>query len=173
MSPVASVFTTAILSTIIIVPVFLGLWYLFKYFCSDVVGPIVRECAPEPKNTVVQDRYSKQQEVWDSFQQIKFQKVNLRGTTLKQMMEEHPEYLPEEAMLWMIFEDCQDMGIQMNIPYADRLTNASYAREQHDKIQEKYKDRSTYKTQPLPGRTPLTREQVAAKYAAERNANKQ
>ena len=75
----------------------------------------------------------------------------------------------KEAQMYMIFEDYQDMGIKMDIAYADRLTEASYEREQMAELEKHFPtQQATYKAEPLPGRTPLTREEVAAKYAAQK-----
>lgn len=149
----------ALLAIFFVIIVFGGLGVL-------ILSPIERALDKvADKNTP--DRYKKQQEVWDSYQQIHFKKVNLRGTTIKQMMEKE-HCLPEEAELFMIGEDMEDMGIKMNIAYADRLTHASYVRQKYNEVHNKFQDNTHYETQALPGRTPLTREQVAAKYAAQK-----
>lgn len=44
----------------------------------------------------------------------------------------------KEAQMYMIFEDCQDMGIKMNIAYADRLTGASDEREQMARLEKQF-----------------------------------
>lgn len=131
-----------------------------------ILGPVEKAIDDvSEKITPIPDRYKKQQEVWDSYIYIKDHRKNLRGTTVEEMRKRE-NCTEKEAQLYMIFEDCQDMGIKMNIAYADRLTGASYEREQMAKINKQFPmQKATYETEALPGRTPLTREEVAAKYA--------
>lgn len=137
----------------------LGLGCIILPPIEKAIDDTAEKIAPTP------DRYKKQQEVWDSYQYIKFHRKNLRGTTVEEMRKRE-NCTEKEAQLYMIFEDCQDMGIKMNIAYADRLTGASYEREQMAKINKQFPmQKATYETEALPGRTPLTREEVAAKYA--------
>ena len=126
---------------------------------EKAIDDTAERIAPTP------DRYKKQQEVWDSYIYIKDHRKNLRGTTVEEMRKRE-NCTEKEAQLYMILEDCQDMGIKMNIAYADRLTGASYEREQMAKLEKQFPmQQATYQTETLPGRTPLTREEVAAKYA--------
>ena len=131
-----------------------------------ILGPVEKAIDDvSEKITPTPDRYKKQQEVWDSYIYIKDHRKNLRGTTVEEMRKRE-NCTEKEAQLYMIFEDCQDMGIKMNIAYADRLTGASYEREQMAKFDKQFPmQKATYETEALPGRTPLTREEVAAKYA--------
>lgn len=93
---------------------------------------------------------------------------NLRGTTTEEMCKRE-NCTEKEAQMYMIFEDCQDMGIKMNIAYADRLTGASDEREQMARLEKQFPtQQATYQTETLPGRTRLTREEVAAKYTAQK-----
>ena len=126
---------------------------------QKAIDDTAEKIAPTP------DRYKKQQEVWDSYIYIKDHRKNLRGTTVEEMRKRE-NCTEKEAQLYMIFEDCQDMGIKMNIAYADRLTGASYEREQMAKLEKQFPmQQATYQTETLPCRTRLTREEVAAKYA--------
>ena len=84
-------------------------------------------------------------------------------------MREREHCTEKEAQLYMIFEDCQDMGIKMNIAYADRLTGVSDEQAQRAKFEKQFPtQQATYRTETLPGHTRLTREEVAAKYAAQK-----
>lgn len=129
---------------------------------EKAIDDTAEKIAPTP------DRYKKQQEVWDSYQYIKFHHKNLRGTTTEEMCKRE-NCTEKEAQMYMIFEDCQDMGIKMNIAYADRLTGASDEREQMARLEKQFPtQQATYQTETLPGHTRLTREEVAAKYAAQK-----
>lgn len=137
----------------------LGLGCMILPPIEKAIDDTAEKIAPTP------DRYKKQQEVWDSYIYIKDHRKNLRGTTVEEIRKRE-NCTEKEAQLYMIFEDCQDMGIKMNIAYADRLTGASYEREQMAKINKQFPmQKATYETEALPGRTPLTREEVTAKYA--------
>ena len=137
----------------------LGLGCMILPPIEKAIDDTAEKIAPTP------DRYKKQQEVWDSYQYIKFHHKNLRGTTTEEMCKRE-NCTEKEAQMYMIFEDCQDMGIKMNIAYADRLTGASDEREQMARLEKQFPtQQATYQTETLPGRTPLTREEVAAKYA--------
>lgn len=140
----------------------LGLGCMILPPIEKAIDDTAEKIAPTP------DRYKKQQEVWDSYQYIKFNGKNLRGTTVEQMRER--EHCTEkEAQLYMIFEDCQDMGIKMNIAYADRLTGVSDEQAQRAKLEKQFPtQQATYETETLPGHTRLTREEVAAKYTAQK-----
>lgn len=64
------------------------------------------------------------------------------------------------------------MGIQMNYAYASMLTGVDLDNELRANAK-KYRLGFTYETKPLPGQTALTREEAAAKLAAEKeNAKK-
>jgi hypothetical protein len=129
---------------------------------EKAIDDTAEKIAPTP------DRYKKQQEVWDSYIYIKDHRKNLRGTTIEEMRQRE-NCTEKEAQMYMIFEDCQDMGIKMNIAYADRLTGVSEEQAQRAKFEKQFPtQQATYQTETLPGHTRLTREEVAAKYAAQK-----
>lgn len=129
---------------------------------EKAIDDTAEKIAPTP------DRYKKQQEVWDSYIYIKDHRKNLRGTTIEEMRQRE-NCTEKEAQMYMIFEDCQDMGIKMNIAYADRLTGVSEEQAQRAKFEKQFPtQQATYQTETLPGHTRLTCEEVAAKYAAQK-----
>ena len=95
---------------------------------------------------------------------------NLRGHYIWDVREKY-NLTQNEAMLRLISEDCNDMGIQMNYAYASMLTGVALDNELCANAK-KYQLDFTYETKPLPGQTALTREEAAAKLAAEKENTK-
>ena len=91
---------------------------------------------------------------------------NLRGHYIWDVREKY-NLTQNEAMLRLISEDCNDMGIQMNYAYASMLTGVDLDNELRANAK-KYQLGFIYETKPLPGQTALTREEAAAKLAAEK-----
>lgn len=91
---------------------------------------------------------------------------NLRGNYIWDVREKY-NLTQNEAMLRLISEDCQDMGIQMNYAYASMLTGVDLDNELRANTQ-KYMLDFTYETKSLPGQTALTREEATSKLTAEK-----
>lgn len=111
-------------------------------------------------------KFQRQKEVFDAWQYIMTHHHNLRGHYIWDV-EKAYNLTQNEAMLRLISEDCNDMGIQMNYAYASMLTGVDLDNELRANAQ-KYQLGFTYETKPLPGQTALTREEAAAKLAAEK-----
>lgn len=111
-------------------------------------------------------KFQRQKEVFDAWQYIMTHHRNLRGHYVWDVEKEY-NLTQNEAILRMIPEDCQDMGIQMNYAYASMLTGVDLDNELHASAQ-KYQLDFTFEAKPLPGQTALTREEAAAKLAAGR-----
>ena len=115
-------------------------------------------------------KFQRQKEVFDAYQYITNNHRNLRGHYIWDVQEQY-NLTRNEAILRMISEDCNDMGIQMNYAYASMLAGIDLDNELRANAQ-KYKLGFTYETKPLPGQTTLTREEAAAKLAAEKEIAK-
>lgn len=111
-------------------------------------------------------KFQRQKEVFDAWQYITNNHRNLRGHYIWDV-EKAYNLTQNEAMLRLISEDCNDMGIQMNYAYASMLTGVDLDNELQANAQ-KYQLDFTYETKPLPGQTALTREEAAAKLAAKK-----
>ena len=70
------------------------------------------------------DRYKKQREVFDSYQRILKTGHNLRGHYAFEV-KKRENCTQREAYFYMIFEDCQDLGVEMNLAYAAALTGVT------------------------------------------------
>lgn len=111
-------------------------------------------------------KFQRQKEVFDAWQYIMTHHHNLRGHYIWDVRGKY-NLTQNEAMLRLISEDCNDMGIQMNYAYASMLTGVDLDNELRANAK-KYQLGFTYETKLLPGQTALTREEAAAKLAAER-----
>lgn len=111
-------------------------------------------------------KFQRQKEVFDAWQYITNNHRNLRGHYTWDIQRQY-NLSYDEAVLRMISEDCNDMGIQMNYAYASMLTGVDLDNELRANAQ-KYQLDFTYETKPLPGQTALTREEAAAKLAAKK-----
>lgn len=116
--------------------------------------------------TPTPSRFQRQKEVFDAWQYITTNHRNLRGHYIWDVEKEYG-LTHNEAVLRMIAEDCQDMGIQMNYAYASMISGVDLDNELRANAK-KYQLGFTYETKPLPGQTALTREEAAAKLAAEK-----
>ena len=142
----------------LVIPAVLFAAYIIGATTLPPIFNAVNNATPTPA------KFQRQKEVFDAWQYIMTHHHNLRGHYIWDVQEQY-NLTQNEAMLRLIAEDCNDMGIQMNYAYASMLTGVNL--ELHANAQ-KYHLGFTYETKPLPGQTALTREEAAAKLAAEK-----
>ena len=153
----------ALIVLVIMALVIPGVLFVAYVIGAVVLPPIfnaVNSATPAPA------KFQRQKEVFDAYQYITNNHHNLRGHYIWDVQEQY-NLSRNEAILRMISEDCQDMGIQMNYAYASMLTGVDLDNELRANAQ-KYQLGFSYETKPLPGQVALTREEAAAKLAAEK-----
>ena len=134
------------------------------YVISAAVLPPIFDAANNATPTPA--KFQRQKEVFDAYQYITNNHKNLRGHYIWDVQEQY-NLTRNEAILRMISEDCNDMGIQMNYAYASMLTGVDLDNELRANAQ-KYQLGFSHETKPLPGQVALTRKEAAAKLAAEK-----
>ena len=144
----------------LVIPVVLFVAYIIGAATLPPIFNAVNNATPTPA------KFQRQKEVFDAWQYIMTHHHNLRGHYIWDVREKS-NLTQNEAMLRLISEDCNDMGIQMNYAYASMLTGVDLDNELRANAK-KYQLGFTYETKPLPGQTALTREEAAAKLAAEK-----
>lgn len=144
----------------LVIPAVLFVAYVIGAATLSPIFNAVNNATPTPA------KFQRQKEVFDAYQYITNNHRNLRGHYIWDVQEQY-NLTRNEAILRMISEDCQDMGIQMNYAYASMLTGVDLDNELRANAK-KYQLDFTYETKPLPGQTALTREEAAAKLAAEK-----
>lgn len=146
----------------LVIPTVLFAAYIIGAATLPPIFNAVNNATPTPA------KFQRQKEVFDAWQYIMTHHRNLRGHYIWDV-EKAYNLTQNEAMLRLISEDCNDMGIQMNYAYASMLTGVDLDNELRANAQ-KYQlhFNFTYETKPLPGQTALTREEAAAKLAAKK-----
>ena len=144
----------------LVIPAVLFIAYVIGAATLPPIFNAVNSLTPTPA------KFQRQKEVFDAYQYITNNHRNLRGHYIWDVQEQY-NLSRNETILRMISEDCQDMGIQMNYAYASMLTGVDLDNELRANAQKCQLD-FTYETKPLPGQTALTREEAAAKLAAEK-----
>lgn len=153
----------ALIILIIMALVIPGVLFVAYVIGAAVLPPIfdaVNNATPTPA------KFQRQKEVFDSWQYIMTHHRNLRGHYIWDVEKEY-NLTQNEAMLRLISEDCQDMGIQMNYAYASMLTGVDLENELRANAK-KYQLGFTYETKPLPSQTALPPEEAVAKLAVEK-----
>lgn len=148
----------------LVIPAVLFVAYVIGAATLPPIFNAVNNATPTPA------KFQRQKEVFDAYQDITNTHHNLRGHYIWDVEKEYG-LSRNEAVLHMIAEDCQDMGIQMNYAYASMLTGVNLDNELRANAK-KYQLGFTYETKPLPGQTALTREEATAKFAAEKETAK-
>ena len=144
----------------LVIPTVLFAAYIIGAATLPPIFNAVNNATPTPA------KFQRQKEVFDAWQYIMTHHHNLRGYYTWDIQRQY-NLSYNEAVLRMISEDCNDMGIQMNYAYASMLTGVDLDNELLANAQ-KYQLGFTYETKPLPGQTSLTLEEAAAKLAAEK-----
>ena len=144
----------------LVIPGVLFAAYVIGAVTLPPIFDVVNNATPTPA------KFQRQKEVFDAYQYITTNHHNLRGHYIWDVQEQY-NLTRNEAILRMISEDCNDMGIQMNYAYALMLTGVDLDNELRANAN-KYQRSFTYESKPLPGYTALTREEAAAKLAAEK-----
>ena len=144
----------------LVIPAVLFAAYIIGAATLPPIFNAVNNATPTPA------KFQRQKEVFDAWQYIMTHHHNLRGHYIWDVREKY-NLTQNEAMLRLISEDCNDMGIQMNYAYASMISGVDLDNELRANAQ-KYQLGFTYETKLLPGQTALTREEAAAKLAAEK-----
>ena len=144
----------------LVIPAVLFAAYIIGAATLPPIFNAVNNATPTPA------KFQRQKEAFDAWQYIMTHHHNLRGHYIWDVREKY-NLTQNEAMLRLISEDCNDMGIQMNYAYASLLTGVDLDNELRANAK-KYQLDFTYETKPLPGQTALTREEAAAKLAAKK-----
>ena len=144
----------------LVIPTVLFAAYIIGAATLPPIFNAVNNATPTPA------KFQRQKEVFDAWQYITNNHHNLRGHYTWDVQKQY-NLSYNEAMLRLISEDCNDMGIKMNYAYASMLTGVDLDNDLRANAQ-KYQLDFTYETKPLPGQTALTREEAAAKLAAKK-----
>lgn len=144
----------------LVIPAVLFAAYIIGAATLPPIFNAVNNVTPTPA------RFQRQKEVFDAWQYITNNHRNLHGHYVWDVKKQY-NLSYNEAVLRMIAEDCDDMGIQMNYAYASMISGVDLDNELRANAK-KYQLGFTYETKPLPGQTALTREEAAAKLAAEK-----
>ena len=144
----------------LVIPAVLFVAYIIGAATLPPIFNAVNNATPTPA------KFQRQKEVFDAWQYITNNHHNLRGHYTWDVQKQY-NLSYNEAMLRLISEDCNDMGIKMNYAYASMLTGVDLDNDLRANAQ-KYQLDFTYETKPLPGQTALTREEAAAKLAAKK-----
>ncbi len=96
------------------IPVVLFVAYIIGAATLPPIFNAVNNATPTPA------KFQRQKEVFDAWQYIMTHHHNLRGHYIWDVREKY-NLTQNEAMLRLISEDCNDMGIQMNYAYASIL----------------------------------------------------
>ena len=148
----------------LVIPAVLFVAYVIGAATLPPIFDAVNNATPAPA------KFQRQKEVFDAYQYITNNHKNLRGHYIWDVQEQY-NLSRNEAILRMISEDCNDMGIQINYAYASMLTGVDLDNELRANAK-KYQLGFTYETKPLPGQTALAREEASAKLAAEKETAK-